>query len=90
MPGSISFRRWIRWLQNAESEPTDTIVLTGMKTGVFLDVRFLKRPPKGGTAEETTEELDWAFAGYRTSDGNHTKFVHYIDSRTLVRACLRN
>lgn len=59
MPASISFRQSIRWLPDGASEPTDTIVLTGFKTGVFLDVRFIK----------STNDLDWAFAGYRSSGG---------------------
>jgi hypothetical protein len=52
---SITIRQSIRWLPNEATEPTHTIVLTGPKSGVFLDVRFLKG----------TDELDWAFAGYR-------------------------
>ncbi|KAF8154059.1 hypothetical protein B0H34DRAFT_720127 [Crassisporium funariophilum] len=73
MPSSVSVRRSIRWLPDLPSEPTHTLVLTGAKTGVFLDVRFLK----------DTNKLDWAFAGYRhsTSDSEVT-FEHRIDSRT--------
>ncbi|KAJ7670517.1 hypothetical protein B0H17DRAFT_1085753 [Mycena rosella] len=70
---SISFRESIRWLPDAASEPTQTIVLTGLESGVFLDVRFQKE----------SGELDWAFAGYRSQAGpNSTKFTHHIDSRT--------
>jgi hypothetical protein len=52
---SVAVRRSIRWVPGPATEPTDTVVLTGGKTGVFLDVRFVK----GGG------QLDWAFAGYR-------------------------
>lgn len=61
MPAFISVRQSIRWRPAEASEPADVVVLTGGATGVFLDVRFLKR----GADEEAT--LDWAFAGYRTS-----------------------
>ncbi|KAJ7248899.1 hypothetical protein B0H12DRAFT_713991 [Mycena haematopus] len=71
---SISFRESIRWLPEEPSEPTQTIVLTSLKSGAFLDVRFNKE----------TGDLDWAFAGYRfSSTPNSTKFTHHIDSRTL-------
>ncbi|KAJ7145997.1 hypothetical protein C8R44DRAFT_756301 [Mycena epipterygia] len=71
---SISFRQSIRWLPDEASEPTQTIVLTALESGAFLDVRFDKENGK----------LDWAFAGYRSSVGpNSTKFTHHIDSRTL-------
>ncbi|RDB23851.1 hypothetical protein Hypma_009225 [Hypsizygus marmoreus] len=72
----VSFRLSIRWLPEEASEPTHTIVLTGVRRGIFLDVRFFKG----------TKELDWAFAGYRTTDPNNPnviKFRHDIDSRTL-------
>jgi hypothetical protein len=48
---------------------------------MFLDVRFLgKRQPKGGnaTTEEITEELGWAFAGYRTNDGTNINILFTI------------
>jgi hypothetical protein len=71
----ISFRESIRWLPNDASEPTQTIVLTALRSGVFLDVRF----------DTESGMLDWAFAGYRSSvEPNSTKFTHHIDSRTLV------
>jgi len=76
MPSTISFRDSIRWIPDEASEPTDTVVLTGGKTGVFLDARFIKG----------SEELDWAFAGYRSTviaEGKELiKFTHLIDSRT--------
>ncbi|KAF9031802.1 hypothetical protein BDZ89DRAFT_948515 [Hymenopellis radicata] len=70
---SISYRDSIRWLPDDASEPTDTIVLTGRNSNIFVDVRFLKG----------TSELDWAFAGYRsTREPKQTQFIHLIDSRT--------
>jgi len=96
MPFSISFRQSIRWIPGERDEPTETIVLTGQKSGFFIDVRFLK----------ATGGLDWAFAGYRTKGGSYdsyhrtndvniiflapvdegikTRFFHLIDSRTEV------
>ncbi|KAG5638401.1 hypothetical protein H0H81_000178 [Sphagnurus paluster] len=53
-----SLRLSIRWLPDEASEPTRTIVLTGARTGVFIDTRFLKG----------TRDIDWAFAGYRFTD----------------------
>ncbi|KAJ3850627.1 hypothetical protein EV368DRAFT_44889 [Lentinula lateritia] len=72
MPATVSFRKSIRWIPNQASEPSDTVVLTGGKTGVFLDVRFLK----------DSNEVDWAFAGYRSTGEELAKFTHLIDSRT--------
>ncbi|KAJ8489728.1 hypothetical protein ONZ45_g13472 [Pleurotus djamor] len=74
---SVSFRKSITWLPDAASEPTDTIVLTG-RSSCFIDTRFIKG----------TEELDWAFAGYRSTDGNLSRFKHYIDSRTMDPKCV--
>ncbi|KAF9471933.1 hypothetical protein BDN70DRAFT_766668, partial [Pholiota conissans] len=70
----VAVRRSIRWVPGPASEPTDTLVLTGGKSGVFLDIRFLKN----------TSKVDWAFAGYRHQlpDGR-VQFKHHIDSRTL-------
>ena len=56
----ISFRESIRWIPDPASEPTNTVVLTGGKTGVFIDIRFLK----------DSSDLDWAFAGYRQANGH--------------------
>jgi hypothetical protein len=83
---------WICWLTGAESESTGTIALTELKTGVFLDVSLLKRPPKGGnpTAEETSEELDWAFSDYCISNGANIKFIHRVGSIALVCSRLGN
>ncbi|KAF8235061.1 hypothetical protein L208DRAFT_1258955 [Tricholoma matsutake] len=71
----ISYRLSIRWVPGAASEPTNTVVLTGARTGVFLDVRFLK----------DSKKLDWGFAGYRYPDPNApnvTTFIHHIDSNS--------
>lgn len=54
----ISHRLSIRWIPEEAIEPTNTVVLTGARTGVFLDVRFLK----------DNKNIDWAFAGYRYTD----------------------
>ncbi|KAK7055255.1 sodium nucleoside protein [Favolaschia claudopus] len=75
---TISFRDSIRWLPDEASEPTQTIVLTSLKSGAFLDVRFNKHDGS----------LDWAFAGFRTfsldeDNKSITKFTHHLDSRTL-------
>ncbi|TFK37664.1 hypothetical protein BDQ12DRAFT_151671, partial [Crucibulum laeve] len=75
MASSVSFRRSIRWLPDDANEPTQTVVLIGSRTGVYLDVRFVKDPLK--------HKLDWAFAGYRVSNGpNKVIFKHVIDSHT--------
>jgi len=81
MPAAyISHRLSIRWVPEEASEPTNTVVLTGSRTGAFLDVRFFK---------EIGKTLDWAFAGYRYIDPdapNVVTFRHHIDSRTTVCA----
>ncbi|KAJ7584353.1 hypothetical protein C8J56DRAFT_150322 [Mycena floridula] len=77
MPGFISFRKSIRWLPEEATEPTQTVVLTGAKTGAFIDVRFFKE----------SRELDWAFSGYRLNEGsNGTRFLHELDSRIVDAA----
>ncbi|KAG6843951.1 hypothetical protein H0H87_011457 [Tephrocybe sp. NHM501043] len=58
--GYRSFRLSIRWLPEDPSEPTSTIVLTGARTGIFVDTRFLRN----------SGDLDWAIAGYRTTDSS--------------------
>ncbi|KAI1180051.1 hypothetical protein F4777DRAFT_599004 [Nemania sp. FL0916] len=76
---SISCRNWIRWLPDAASEPTSTMVLTSPERR-FVDIRILR-----GLGEEYAG-LDWAFAGYSTSEpvGNgvqHCTWRHVADSR---------
>lgn len=66
MPATVSFRKSIRWIPDQASEPSDTVVLTGGKTGVFLDVRFLK----------DSNEIEWAFAGYRSTGMYYTHSLH--------------
>ncbi|KAI0097602.1 hypothetical protein GGR51DRAFT_463617 [Nemania sp. FL0031] len=78
---SISIRDSIRWLPDAASEPTSTIVLTSPGHR-FVDIRVLK------DATEPTTSLDWAFAGTSSSeirDGvRHSTWRHVVDSRTRV------
>jgi hypothetical protein len=64
----VSHRLSIRWLPDEASEPTDTIVLTGARKGVFLDTRFFK----------ANKALDWAFAGYRFEESTTPSFVFTI------------
>jgi hypothetical protein len=72
----ISHRLSIRWVPGEASEPTNTVVLTGGSTGVFLDVRFLK----------DTGELDWAFAGYRYADSGFVLQVYKTRKTGLTEA----
>ncbi|KAI0405355.1 hypothetical protein F4802DRAFT_597189 [Xylaria palmicola] len=77
---SISIRRSIRWLPDAASEPTSTIVLTSPERR-FVDIRVLKAAP-----EQSTASLDWAFAGISFSEMRHgvrhAAWRHVVDSRT--------
>ncbi|KAK3390704.1 hypothetical protein B0H63DRAFT_388500 [Podospora didyma] len=96
--GDISIRDYIRWLPEAASEPTSTIVLTSSERR-FVDLRILKTPETWTDAASTDEEvdslplsrLDWAIAGTSKSsprdpvDGHevsHAEWHHWIDSRT--------
>ncbi|KAI1743575.1 hypothetical protein F4680DRAFT_348903 [Xylaria scruposa] len=76
---SISMRDSIRWLPDAASEPTSTIVLTSPEHR-FVDTRVLK------DVDDTGKSLDWAFAGISSSeirDGvQHSTWRHVVDSRT--------
>ncbi|KAF7297085.1 hypothetical protein MIND_00941400 [Mycena indigotica] len=86
----ISLRQSIQWFPTPASESTQTVVLSSLKTGAFLDVRF----------DKSTRKLDWAFAGFRVTGEsvvnptsfrpvllelgtNKTRFQHHIDSNTL-------
>ncbi|KAF9063824.1 hypothetical protein BDP27DRAFT_1231430 [Rhodocollybia butyracea] len=72
MTSTISIRESIRWIPEEGGEPTDTVVLIGGISSIFLDVRFLKE----------SNVLDWGIAGYRSNGNkNVTKFTHSIDSR---------
>lgn len=72
MPPHLSTRISIRWLPEAASEPTDTLVI-----GVgdyYMDLRMTK-------ADAT---IDWAMAGQRivlSEDPAKVQFTHIIDSR---------
>ncbi|KAI0481495.1 hypothetical protein F4859DRAFT_512640 [Xylaria cf. heliscus] len=76
---SISVRNSFRWLSEAASEPTSTIVLTSPEHR-FVDIRVLK------DASNPLAALDWAFAGISSSgirDGvRHSTWRHIVDSRT--------
>ncbi|KAI1122915.1 hypothetical protein F5Y10DRAFT_63664 [Nemania abortiva] len=76
---SISIRDSIRWLPDAASEPTSTIVLTSPGRR-FVDIRILK------DATEPATSLDWAFAGISSSEPRngvrHSTWRHIVDSRT--------
>ena len=76
MPAAyISHRLSIRWVPEEASEPTDTVVLTGARTGTFLDVRFFK---------ETGKTLDWAFAGYRYIDSGLLRAFSLLEGATVL------
>ncbi|KAI8947192.1 hypothetical protein F4801DRAFT_525007 [Xylaria longipes] len=76
---SISIRNSIRWLPDAASEPTSTVVLTSPEHR-FVDIRVLK------DASDPRASLDWAFAGISSPeirDGvRHSTWRHVVDSRT--------
>jgi len=83
---SISVRTSIRFLPDAPSEPTSTLVLTSPGRH-FVDVRFLL-PPDGQPLGRcvSIHGLDWAFAGTSASkplrDGrSHAVWRHWVDSR---------
>lgn len=92
--GSISIRKFIRWLPDEASEPTSTIVVTSPERR-FVDIRILHQAADTGQAKETEplplDRLDWAIAGTSSSwmrdDGqggqvNRGQWRHWIDSRT--------
>ncbi|KAI1752447.1 hypothetical protein F4782DRAFT_155097 [Xylaria castorea] len=76
---SISIRDSIRWLPDAASEPTFTVVLTSPEHR-FVDIRALK------DASDPKTSLEWAFAGVSSSDirdgVRHSTWRHVVDSRT--------
>ncbi|KAI8634704.1 hypothetical protein F5Y19DRAFT_121719 [Xylariaceae sp. FL1651] len=87
---AISVRESIRWLPEAASEPTSTIVLTSPERR-FVDIRILKDSSGTGSTEEDTPyppltSLDWAFAGTSSSETRngvrHSTWRHFVDSRT--------
>ncbi|KAL1306035.1 hypothetical protein AAFC00_004163 [Neodothiora populina] len=90
---SISIREWIKWMPDAESEPTSTLVLTSSRKQ-FVDVRILK-PTQHGEPELPREggpmaRLEWGFAGHSHSTISdpsstpptvHSTWTHTIDSQ---------
>ncbi|PON26587.1 hypothetical protein TGAM01_v204597 [Trichoderma gamsii] len=89
--GSLSFRKFIRWLPDEASEPTSTLVLTSPEKR-FVDIRVLLPDGKNSLADndETLplSRLDWAMAGFSSSDvisDGHSlsQWKHWIDSRAV-------
>ncbi|KAI7281654.1 hypothetical protein KC345_g3992 [Hortaea werneckii] len=74
MAPNISIRESIRWIPDAFSEPTSTLVLTSAAKR-FVDIRVLKDSSPSQDGPSTTEgtdlkpfsALDWAFAGTSSS-----------------------
>ncbi|KAI1331070.1 hypothetical protein F5Y16DRAFT_360452 [Xylariaceae sp. FL0255] len=86
MTGGISIRQWIRWLPDAESEPTSTMVLTSPERR-FVDIRILNHDLMQARNPKSLSNLDWAFAGISSSTTQpngttHCKWQHVVDSRT--------
>ncbi|KAK7753478.1 hypothetical protein SLS62_004553 [Diatrype stigma] len=90
--GSISIREYIRWLPSPPSENTSTLVLTSPGRR-YVDIRMLLPPPgtkttnEGGSADESDETIEWAFAGTSSSEIRangikHSTWRHFVDSRT--------
>ncbi|KAK3379056.1 hypothetical protein B0T24DRAFT_145050 [Lasiosphaeria ovina] len=96
--GDISIREYIRWLPDAASEPTSTIVLTSPGRR-FVDLRILNPPPgqqAQGSERLPLSRLDWAIAGTSESwpleaspstgsaneGASRAQWRHWIDSRT--------
>ncbi|KAH7259642.1 uncharacterized protein BKA55DRAFT_592349 [Fusarium redolens] len=86
--GTISIRKFIRWLPDEASEPTSTIVVTSPRLKRFVDLRILL--PDNDPS--WTGQDDWAIAGTTVStkipdpEGNltsHSTFHQWISSRTL-------
>ncbi|KAG9497105.1 hypothetical protein J7337_011897 [Fusarium musae] len=94
--GTISIRKFIRWLPDEPSEPTSTIVITSPRLKRFVDLRILlpdNNPSWTGQDEPLPlSRLDWAIVGTTVStkipdpEGNltsHSTFHQWISSRTL-------
>jgi hypothetical protein len=79
---SISVRESIRWLPDAASEPTSTVVLTSPERR-FVDIRILKH-----WDNQSSTSLDWAFAGISSTEiregVSHSTWRHVVDSRTCT------
>ncbi|KAK4223022.1 hypothetical protein QBC38DRAFT_426283 [Podospora fimiseda] len=86
----ISIRESIRWLPDAASEPTSTIVLTSPERR-FVDIRILN-PTTSSDQNLPLSRLDWAISGTSSSTpvtnpsiGQtyfHCIWRHWINSRT--------
>ncbi|KAG5662134.1 hypothetical protein KAF25_004373 [Fusarium avenaceum] len=94
--GTISIRKYIRWLPDESSEPTSTIVVTSPKLKRFVDLRILLPDNDSSWSGQDDplplSQLDWAIAGTTVSteipdqDGNltsHSTFHQWISSREL-------
>ncbi|KAI6373640.1 hypothetical protein MCOR25_003413 [Pyricularia grisea] len=94
--GSISIRKHIRWPPAPAAEPTSTIVVTSPGRR-FVDLRVLLPLPsdheKGGVSRVPVSSVEWAIAGSSESwirkgadgeDISHSKWTHWIDSRTML------
>ncbi|KAF0645415.1 hypothetical protein FPSE5266_09941 [Fusarium pseudograminearum] len=89
--GTISIRKFIRWLPDEPSEPTTTLVITSPRLKRFVDLRILL------SDDDSTDilpfsRLDWAIAGTTVStqkpdaEGvltSHSTFIQWISSREL-------
>ncbi|KAM0401732.1 hypothetical protein ACHAQC_002425 [Fusarium culmorum] len=92
--GTISIRKFIRWLPDEPSEPTTTLVITSPRLKRFVDLRILL-PDNGSTDQNDIlpfSRLDWAIAGTTVStqkpdpEGaltSHSTFIQWISSREL-------
>ncbi|CAF3516846.1 unnamed protein product [Fusarium graminearum] len=92
--GTISIRKFIRWLPDEPSEPTTTLVITSPRLKRFVDLRILL-PDNGSTDQNDIlpfSRLDWAIAGTTVSTQkpdpsgaltSHSTFIQWISSREL-------
>lgn len=78
MDNKISTRVSIRWLPDAASEPTDTLVFS--VGGWYMDLRILKEDGS----------IDWAMAGERvvtSKDPRMLSISSFLGGRVVIRAC---
>ncbi|RGP59778.1 hypothetical protein FLONG3_11100 [Fusarium longipes] len=93
--GTISIRKFIRWLPDEPTEPTTTLVITSPRLKRFVDLRILL-PDNDSTSQDDhmpLSRLDWAIAGTTVSTvkpdpsgalTSHSTFNQWISSRELV------
>ncbi|KAG8673587.1 hypothetical protein FPOAC2_07033 [Fusarium poae] len=90
--GTISIRKFIRWLPDEPSEPTTTLVITSPRLKRFVDLRILLSD-NDSTDKLPFSRLDWAIAGTTVSTRkpdpsgaltSHSTFHQWISSRELV------